>query len=69
MRRSLQRSIQRSEKRKEFISIVIPAYNESGRILPTLSRVDEYLRGRFKGFEIIVINDGSTDNTDDNIKG
>jgi dolichyl-phosphate beta-glucosyltransferase len=48
---------------KEFISVVIPAYNESSRIFPTLCRIDEYLKNRFKGFEIIVVNDGSQDNT------
>lgn len=55
--------MQKIDKRKEFISIVVPAYNESKRILPTLSRVDEYFKDGFKGFEIIVVNDGSTDNT------
>jgi len=49
--------------RTEFISIVVPAYNESGRILPTLSRIDEYFQDRFKKFEIIVVNDGSRDDT------
>lgn len=51
------------KRRKEFISIVIPAYNESGRILLTLSRIDEYFKNRFEGFEIIIVNDGSQDNT------
>lgn len=51
--------------RKEFISVIIPAYNESGRILPTLGRIDEYLRNYFEKFEIIVVNDGSFDNTGD----
>jgi len=50
-------------KRKEFISIVIPAYNEAERILPTIARIDEYCRLRFHGFEIIVVNDGSRDDT------
>jgi dolichyl-phosphate beta-glucosyltransferase len=57
--------LERRKERKEFISIIIPAYNESGRILPTLNRIDEYFKDRFKCFEIIVVNDGSTDNIDD----
>jgi len=55
--------MQKPGKRKEFISIVIPAFNEYKRILSTLSKVDAYCRERFKGFEIIVINDGSQDDT------
>ena len=52
-------------QRKEFISIIIPAYNESARILPSLRRLDEYLHGHFRGFELIVVNDGSSDTTED----
>ncbi|MBE0425214.1 MAG: glycosyltransferase family 2 protein [Nitrospirae bacterium] len=55
--------------RKEFISVIIPAYNESGRILTTLGRIDEYLRSCFKNYEIIVVNDGSFDNTGDIVLG
>jgi dolichyl-phosphate beta-glucosyltransferase len=57
--------ITRPEKREEFLSIVIPAYNESARILPTLGRIDEYCRNHFGRFEIIAVNDGSADNTQD----
>jgi dolichyl-phosphate beta-glucosyltransferase len=53
------------DKRKEFISIIIPSYNESARILPSLRRLDEYSRAHFRGFELIVVNDGSSDNTED----
>ena len=58
----------KEEKRKEFISIVIPAYNDEGRILPTLRRIDEYCRNRFRGFEIIVVDDGSRDSTRNLVK-
>ncbi len=51
--------------RKEFISVIILAYNESKRIRPTLCRIDDYLRDHFEDFEIIVVNDGSSDNTED----
>ncbi|HXX53089.1 MAG TPA: dolichyl-phosphate beta-glucosyltransferase [Thermodesulfovibrionales bacterium] len=52
-------------QRKEFISIIIPAYNESSRIFPSLARLDEYLGMNFGGFELIVVNDGSSDSTED----
>lgn len=50
-------------QRKESISIIIPVYNESGRILKTLCKVDDYLQDHFGGYEIIIVNDGSSDNT------
>ena len=44
-------------------SIVIPAYNESARILRTLRSVLSYVRARGWTTEIIVVNDGSRDAT------
>ncbi|HTV21696.1 MAG TPA: dolichyl-phosphate beta-glucosyltransferase [Polyangiaceae bacterium] len=45
------------------VSVVIPAYNESGRILPTLfSRLDHFTTRRIS-HEIIVVDDGSRDST------
>lgn len=44
-------------------SIVIPAYNESRRILPTLEKVAAYLTQQRWNAEIVVVNDGSKDNT------
>ena len=44
-------------------SIVIPAYNESARIGATLERVLDYVRGQSWDAEVIVVNDGSRDNT------
>jgi dolichyl-phosphate beta-glucosyltransferase len=45
------------------LSVVIPAYNEAARLPPTLVRVSEHLRGQGISFEIIVVDDGSTDGT------
>ncbi len=45
------------------ISIVIPAFNEAGRIPATLDAVIECVRTQKWDVEIIVVNDGSTDNT------
>ena len=45
------------------ISFVIPAYNEAERISQTLLAMDKYLSTAEYSYEILVINDGSTDNT------
>ena len=45
------------------ISIVIPAYNEAGRILPSLKTLGDFCRIRSSGFEIICVHDGSSDGT------
>ncbi len=45
-------------------SIVIPAYNESARLGGTLNKVLAYLHGRGWNAEVIVVNDGSRDNTE-----
>jgi glycosyltransferase involved in cell wall biosynthesis len=44
-------------------SIVIPAYNESARIAPTLDRVLAYIQRQGWEAEIVVVNDGSRDDT------
>jgi dolichyl-phosphate beta-glucosyltransferase len=46
-----------------FLSIVIPAYNEEGRILPTLNKIGLFLKPKKYDFEIILVDDGSSDNT------
>jgi len=45
------------------LSIVIPAYNESRRLGPTLRRVVDYLRQSGTAYEVLVVDDGSTDDT------
>lgn len=44
-------------------SIIIPAYNESARIPATLTAVLECIRAHHWSAEVVVVNDGSTDNT------
>ncbi len=44
-------------------SIVIPAFNESGRIPATLDSILACIRSRGWQAEVIVVNDGSTDST------
>lgn len=46
-----------------YLSLVIPAYNEAKRLPETIKTVRAYLETLAKPFEIIVVNDGSTDLT------
>src|SRR3989344_838879 len=48
---------------KPFLSIIIPAYNESKRLPLTLIDIDKRLSERDYSYEIIVVNDGSIDST------
>ena len=45
------------------LSVIIPAYNEEKRISSTLKSIDEYLRRQNYDYEILVVSDGSYDNT------
>jgi dolichyl-phosphate beta-glucosyltransferase len=46
-----------------MISLVIPAFNERQRLPDTLHRVREYLDESGEEYEVIVVDDGSTDET------
>ena len=46
-----------------YLSVIIPAYNEEKRLGRTLESIDSYLRRQPYDYEIIVISDGSKDNT------
>ena len=50
------------------ISIVIPAYNESARIGATLERVLAFIRRQAWNAEVLVVNDGSRDQTADIVR-
>jgi dolichyl-phosphate beta-glucosyltransferase len=45
------------------LSLIIPAFNEAHRIGPTLQRAHRFLAARPASFEILVVDDGSTDDT------
>ena len=47
------------------LSVIIPAYNERERLTPHLSYILTYLREHFPAFELIVVDDGSSDQTGD----
>jgi dolichyl-phosphate beta-glucosyltransferase len=46
-----------------YLSIIIPAYNEAERIPQTLLDMDKRLANAPYSYEILVVNDGSKDNT------
>lgn len=46
-----------------YLSVIIPAYNESKRIGKTLVAVDEWLGKQDFAYEILVVDDGSKDST------
>lgn len=54
---------QRAQDTVPVVSVVIPAYNEAGRILLHLRECTAYLRTRGQPFELLVVNDGSHDTT------
>jgi glycosyltransferase involved in cell wall biosynthesis len=45
------------------ISIIIPAFNESGRLGGSLKKILHYLNDRREAAELIIVDDGSTDST------
>jgi dolichyl-phosphate beta-glucosyltransferase len=50
------------------VSLVIPAYNETDRILPSIARIAEYLLERNEPWEVIVVDDGSRDGTGSSVR-
>lgn len=50
------------------LSVIIPAYNEAERIPHTIRRVHEYLSDVAQDFEIVVVDDGSVDDTREIVK-
>jgi dolichyl-phosphate beta-glucosyltransferase len=45
------------------LTLVIPAFNEELRLLPTLERLHAHLAARTMSYEIVVVDDGSRDRT------
>lgn len=53
---------------KKSISVIIPCFNEGRRIYENIKKIKNYLENNFENFEIIAVNDGSTDNTGEELK-
>lgn len=49
------------------ISVVVPAYNEEERLPRSLSIVLQYLESKDYDYEVVVVDDGSTDSTLDSV--
>ena len=47
------------------LSVIVPAYNEELRLVPTLERLHAYLAAQPLRYEILVVDDGSKDKTCD----
>ena len=50
------------------VSIIVPAYNEERRIAPFLEGLLKFSQENLESYEIVVVNDGSTDGTDEVVK-
>jgi dolichyl-phosphate beta-glucosyltransferase len=50
-------------KLPDFISIIIPGYNEEKRISQSLKALSSFCEEHFERYEIVFVNDGSTDKT------
>ncbi len=48
---------------KPFLSVIVPAYNEERRIGPTLEKLVGFLSAQAYGWEVIVVENGSDDDT------
>ena len=51
------------EERRPVLSVIIPMYNEEGNVETTLGRMQQTLQTFGRPYEIIPVNDGSTDDT------
>ena len=51
-----------------FLSVIIPAYNETERIGATLEKISRYLKKQPYSYEIIVVNGGSKDKTAEKVE-
>src|SRR5438105_938894 len=51
------------EASETSVSIVVPAFNEAGRIAESVRRIDTFIRQSQVPLELIVVDDGTTHNT------
>jgi dolichyl-phosphate beta-glucosyltransferase len=48
---------------KPLVSIVVPAFNEAGRIRGSIEKIDAFMKRSPVPLELIIVDDGSSDNT------
>ncbi|MBL7133268.1 MAG: glycosyltransferase [Phycisphaerae bacterium] len=48
---------------RPYVSVVVPVFNESENIASTVQAIEEVMSKTGKSFEIVLVNDGSTDDT------
>jgi glycosyltransferase involved in cell wall biosynthesis len=53
----------RSEPAPVDAAIIVPAYNEEGGIVPTITRLRTAMEDSGYSYEIVIVDDGSTDRT------
>ena len=56
------------DQRELSLTVLVPALNEEDNIVPTIERLEKALKKTVEDYEIIVINDGSTDLTGDVVR-
>lgn len=55
-----------SGKEQLLLTVVVPSYNETGRLAKMLQESVEYLEAEYSGqYEILIVDDGSKDHTDE----
>src|SRR5919106_1018605 len=45
------------------VSVIIPVFNQQDKVAYSLRRITQVVKSYFKDYELIVVNDGSTDDT------
>jgi len=51
-----------------MVSIIVPAFNEARRIADSIQQIDAFVRRAAFSLEVLVVDDGSSDNTADVVK-
>jgi glycosyltransferase involved in cell wall biosynthesis len=57
-------AVLQTEQTKYSLSVIIPVYNEGSKISPLLTHIKDVLNETLLDYELIIINDGSTDDTE-----
>lgn len=55
-------------KEKSFLSVIIYSYNQSFQLKKCLKATDKFLSTNFDNYEIIIVNNGSKDDTENKLK-